>query len=114
MDLSCIQRSGIEFPKRSLNAAPIFTPPVSNPTLRITQAGYGMPINSSRRLDETMATEIEGLSLSSLDSMRNVMELLNDMLQAMTPGDSLVCTMMFSDVSRFSQEENSHPSHLYL
>ncbi|KGN58706.1 TOM1-like protein 6 isoform X1 [Cucumis sativus] len=84
-----LRRSGIEFPRRSLNAAPIFTPPVSNPTLRITQAGYGMPSNSSRRLDETMATEIEGLSLSSLDSMRNVMELLNDMLQAMTPGDSL-------------------------
>ncbi|CAK9323401.1 unnamed protein product [Citrullus colocynthis] len=84
-----LRRSGIEFPKRSLNAAPIFTPPASNPTLRITQAGYGMPSNSSRRLDETMATEIEGLSLSSLDSMRNVMELLNDMLQAVTPGDSL-------------------------
>ncbi|XP_038903947.1 TOM1-like protein 6 isoform X2 [Benincasa hispida] len=84
-----LRRSGIEFPKRSLDAAPIFTPPVSNPTLRITQAGYGMPSNSSRRLDETMATEIEGLSLSSLDSMRNVMELLNDMLQAVTPGDSL-------------------------
>lgn len=56
-----------------------------------------------------MATEIEGLSLSSLDSMRNVMELLNDMLQAMTPGDSLVCATMFSDVSRFSQEKKFSP-----
>ncbi|XP_023539617.1 TOM1-like protein 6 [Cucurbita pepo subsp. pepo] len=84
-----LRRSGIEFPKRSLNAVPIFTPPASNPTLRITQAGFGMPSNSSRRLDETMATEIEGLSLSSLDAMLNIMELLNDMLQAVTPEDSL-------------------------
>ncbi|XP_022157290.1 TOM1-like protein 6 [Momordica charantia] len=84
-----LRRSGIEFPKRSSNGVPIFTPPVSNPNTRTTQAGFGMPSNSSRRLDETMATEIEGLSLSSLDSMRNVMELLNDMLQAVNPGDSL-------------------------
>ena len=55
------QRSGVEFPKRSLDAAPIFTPPVTHPTPRHTQAGYGMPSNSSRRLDETMATEIESL-----------------------------------------------------
>lgn len=61
-----------------------------------------------------MATEIEGLSLSSLDSMRNVMELLNDMLQAVTPGDSLVCTMMFPELSRFSHEKSSHTSHLCL
>ncbi|XWS13084.1 hypothetical protein CRYUN_Cryun36dG0007100 [Craigia yunnanensis] len=46
-----------------------------------------MPSNSSRRLDETMATEIESLSLSSLDSMRDVMELLSDMMQAVNPSD---------------------------
>ncbi|XP_075638316.1 TOM1-like protein 6 [Castanea sativa] len=82
-----LRRSGVEFPKRSLDAAPIFTPPVTHPTLRNTQAGYGMPSNSSRRLDETMATEIESLSLSSMDSMWNVMELLSDMLQAVNPSD---------------------------
>ncbi|VVA14365.1 PREDICTED: TOM1 [Prunus dulcis] len=48
-----------------------------------------MPSNSSRRLDETMATEMENLSLSSLDSMRNVMELLSDMLQAVNPSDRM-------------------------
>lgn len=48
----------MEFPQRSLDAAPIFTPPVG---LRHAQAGYGMPTNSSRRLDETMATEFEGI-----------------------------------------------------
>ncbi|XP_011019039.1 PREDICTED: target of Myb protein 1-like [Populus euphratica] len=82
-----LRRAGVEFPQRSLDAAPIFTPPATNPTLRLTQPGYGMPSNSSRRLDETMAAEIEGLSLSGLDSMWDVMELLNDMLQAVNPGN---------------------------
>ncbi|GMI64466.1 hypothetical protein HRI_000115900 [Hibiscus trionum] len=80
-----LRRSGVEFPKRSSNAAPIFTPPATHPTMN---PGYGMPSNSSRRLDETMATEIESLSLSSLDSMRDVMQLLSDMLQAVNPSDS--------------------------
>lgn len=100
-----------------------------------------MPSNSARRLDETMATEIESLrsdfnvvsllcfiaaflhsidiasliihlqnlsymayllimfhdycSLSSMDSMRNVMELLGDMLQAVNPADRKVWPMIF-------------------
>ncbi|KAG6693260.1 hypothetical protein I3842_10G160400 [Carya illinoinensis] len=83
-----LRHSGVEFPQRSLDAAPIFTLPVNHPTLRLSQARYGrMPSNSSRRLDETMATEIESLSLSDMDSMRNVMELLSDMLQAVNPND---------------------------
>ncbi|BBH06332.1 Target of Myb protein 1 [Prunus dulcis] len=84
-----LRRSGVEFPKHSLEAPAIFTPPVTQTTLRHAQAGYGMPSNSSRRLDETMATEMENLSLSSLDSMRNVMELLSDMLQAVNPSDRM-------------------------
>ncbi|KAJ4841472.1 hypothetical protein Tsubulata_015693 [Turnera subulata] len=82
-----LRRSGVTFPQRSLDASPIFTPPVTHPAMRHPQAAYGMPGNSSRRLDETMATEIEGLSTSSLEAMRNVMELLSDMLQAVNPGD---------------------------
>ncbi|KAL9374488.1 hypothetical protein Peur_034108 [Populus x canadensis] len=82
-----LRRAGVQFPQRSSNAAPIFTPPATNPTLRHAQPGYGMPSNSSSRLDETMAAEIEALSLSSLDSMRDVMELLSDMLQAVNPRD---------------------------
>ena len=49
------------FPKRSLDAAPIFTPPPTHPALRSMHAGYGMPSSSSKTLDETMATEIESL-----------------------------------------------------
>ncbi|KAJ6369240.1 hypothetical protein OIU78_001576 [Salix suchowensis] len=82
-----LRRAGVQFPHRSSNAAPIFTPPATNPTLRHTHPGYGMPSNSSSRLDETMTAEIEGLSLSSLDSMRDVIELLSDMLQAVNPTD---------------------------
>ncbi|KAF5750758.1 TOM1-like protein 2 [Tripterygium wilfordii] len=94
-----LRRSGVQFPKRSLDTSPIFTPPASHPTLRITEPGYGMPTNSSRRLDETMATKIEGLSLSSMDAMRNVMELLNDMLQAVNPSDrSAVKDEIIADV----------------
>ncbi|XVF84221.1 hypothetical protein PTKIN_Ptkin17bG0008300 [Pterospermum kingtungense] len=80
-----LRRFGVPFPKRSSDAAPIFTPPATRPTLN--RPGNGMPSNSSRRLDETMATENESLSLSSLDSMRDVMELLSDMLQAVNPSD---------------------------
>ncbi|QCE12028.1 hepatocyte growth factor-regulated tyrosine kinase substrate [Vigna unguiculata] len=82
-----LKRSGVVFPKRSPDAAPIFTPPPTHPNIRNMQAGYGMSSNSSKTLDETMATEIESLSMSSLDSMRHVLDLLGDMLQAMNPGD---------------------------
>ncbi|XP_023639857.1 TOM1-like protein 6 isoform X2 [Capsella rubella] len=122
-----LRRSGVQFPRRSPDASPIITPPVSHPPLRqpqggygapqagygesqagygipqygvpqsgygvpqagygIPQVGYGMPSGSSRRLDEAMATEVEGLSLSSLESMRDVMDLLGDMLQAVDPSD---------------------------
>ncbi|EXB42395.1 TOM1-like protein 2 [Morus notabilis] len=90
-----LRRSGVEFPKRSLDASPIFTPPASHPTLGRPQPGYGMPSNASRRLDETMATEIETLSLSSIEAMRNVLELLGDMLQAVNPSD---CTAIKDEV----------------
>ncbi|KAF9595638.1 hypothetical protein IFM89_001539 [Coptis chinensis] len=93
-----LRRSGVEFPQRSRDAAPIFTPPVTNPLMRHSQAGYGMPNNTSIRLDEAMASEMENLSLSkllvncpfsisSLDSMRSVMDLLGDMLQAVNTND---------------------------
>ncbi|XP_062098404.1 TOM1-like protein 6 isoform X2 [Humulus lupulus] len=65
------------------------TPPASHQTMGHPQPRYGMPSNSSRRLDETMATKIESLSLSSMEAMQNVLELLSDMLQAVNPGDSV-------------------------
>ncbi|GMP86068.1 hypothetical protein CsSME_00038998 [Camellia sinensis var. sinensis] len=82
-----LKHAGVVFPKRSPDAAPIFTPPVSHSTLSHAQAGYGMPNNASTRLDEAMTADMENLSLSSLNSMRNVLDLLADMLQAVNPSD---------------------------
>ncbi|XP_010264485.1 PREDICTED: TOM1-like protein 2 isoform X2 [Nelumbo nucifera] len=82
-----LRRSGVEFPQRSSDAAPIFTPPVTHPMPRHIQAGYGMPSNTTRRLDEAMASEVESLSLSNIDSMWSIMELLTEMLQAVNPND---------------------------
>lgn len=82
-----LRRSGVQFPKRSPDAVPIFTPPVTHPSIGPPQPGYERPSNSTRRLDEAMASDVGSLSLSSLDAMQNALELLTDMLQAINPSD---------------------------
>ncbi|KZV34951.1 hypothetical protein F511_04925 [Dorcoceras hygrometricum] len=82
-----LRRVGVQFPRQSPDAAPIFTPPATHPTSRLPQPGYGMPSSSTTRLDEAMTTE-ENLSSSSINSMREVLDLLIDMLQAVDPSDS--------------------------
>ncbi|KAL9661247.1 hypothetical protein QQ045_026069 [Rhodiola kirilowii] len=82
-----LRRSGVQFPERSQDAAPIFTPPVTHPPVRQAQSSYGMPSNASARLDEAMASETESLSLFGLDAIRRVTELLTDMLRAVNPSD---------------------------
>ncbi|KAM0948071.1 putative TOM1-like protein, plant [Dioscorea sansibarensis] len=84
-----LKRSGVVFPKRSADSALIFTPPATRPTAipRHIHANYGMPNNSSIRLDEAMASEMANLSLVDLDSIQNVMELLSEMLRAVNPSD---------------------------
>ncbi|KAK6118218.1 hypothetical protein DH2020_048004 [Rehmannia glutinosa] len=74
--------------RRPPDAAPIFTPPVTHPISRQPQPGYGMPSSSSTRLDEAMAAD-ENISLSSLNSMHDVLDLLADMLKAVDPNDRL-------------------------
>lgn len=83
-----LRRYGIQFPQRSQHSAPVITPPVTHHT-GAAQVGFGMPTNSSTRLDEAMNSEVEGLSFSILESMRSVLELLNDMLQAVNPSDRM-------------------------
>lgn len=83
-----LRRSGVHFPQRSPRSAPVITPPVTRPS-RVGQVGFGMPANSSRRLDEAMSSEVESLSISTLESMRNAFELLDDMLQAVNPNDRM-------------------------
>ncbi|CAA3015918.1 target of Myb 1-like [Olea europaea subsp. europaea] len=82
-----LRRSGVQFPQRSPDTAPIFTPPVTHPLPRHPQPGYGMPSSSTTRLDEAMAAEVETLSLSSLNAMGDVLDLLADMLLAVDPSD---------------------------
>ncbi|KAL9152820.1 hypothetical protein ABFS82_10G007300 [Erythranthe guttata] len=82
-----LRRYGVDFPRNSVDAVPIFTPPVTHPPTRHQfQPGYGMPSTSSTRLDQAMAAE-ENLSVSSLNSMNDVLDLLADMLQAVDPSD---------------------------
>ncbi|WOH01965.1 hypothetical protein DCAR_0521352 [Daucus carota subsp. sativus] len=84
-----LRRGGVEFPQRASDSALIFTPPVTHSTVGHAHAGYGMPSNSSTRLDEAMASEIETLSLSSINSMQEVLDLLSAMLQAVDPNDRM-------------------------
>ncbi|CAN6467191.1 unnamed protein product [Victoria cruziana] len=82
-----LRRSGVEFPRHLKDAAPIFTPPVTHPIVRKPEISYGMPSHSSRRLDEAMASERDLLSPSSLDAIQSVLDLLKDMLDAISPND---------------------------
>ncbi|CAI9097191.1 OLC1v1033563C1 [Oldenlandia corymbosa var. corymbosa] len=84
-----LRRFGVSFPERSLDTAPIFTPPATHPPLRHPQPGYGMPNNSSTRLDQAMAAEVETLSLSIMSPMRDILDLLADMLRAVNPTDRM-------------------------
>ncbi|KAM0040608.1 putative TOM1-like protein, plant [Helianthus debilis subsp. tardiflorus] len=82
-----LQQYGVQFPHRSPDAALIFTPPVTHPPFGLSQANYGVPTYSSTSLDEAMASEIESLSVSVMESMRNVSDLLSEMLQEVDPND---------------------------
>ncbi|KAJ0574165.1 putative VHS domain, GAT domain, GAT domain superfamily protein [Helianthus annuus] len=82
-----LQQYGVQFPHRSPDAALIFTPPVTHPPFGLSQANYGIPTYSSTSLDEAMASEIESLSVSMMESMRNVSDLLSEMLQEVDPND---------------------------
>ncbi|KAI3447840.1 hypothetical protein Pfo_004505 [Paulownia fortunei] len=78
-----LRRSGVEFPRDPPNAAPILTP-VTHPISRHPHPG-GIPSSSSTMLDEVMLPG--NLSLSIINSMCGVVDLLNDMLQAVDPSD---------------------------
>ncbi|GMH09521.1 hypothetical protein Nepgr_011362 [Nepenthes gracilis] len=77
------ERSSVQFPPRSLDSTPIFTPPVTQPSTRLAHASVGMPINTLKRLDEIVASGVE--SFSSIESLQNVIGLLANMLQAIDP-----------------------------
>ncbi|CAN7113367.1 TOM1-like protein 7 [Brassica rapa] len=80
-------RSGVKFPQRS-KEAPLMLEPSSQSSSSSSSSSMNlMSIGSFKRLDEAMATEIESLSLSNLESMRTVMDLMSVMVQAVNPSD---------------------------
>lgn len=112
--ISVLQRSGIAFPQRSANAPPIFTPPVARSELTSAyhQSGVGAPIATSVSLNTAMASDTGNLrcviginnskvtsdtyshvlcpplcSLSDFSRIRDMIELLREMLQAVNPND---------------------------
>eukprot|EP01018_Ginkgo_biloba_P000306 Gb_06800 [translate_table: standard] len=82
-----LRRTGVEFPERAENTAPIFTPPLTRPVTGQSQPGYGMPSHIASRLDEAMASEMPGLSLSDMEAARGGMEVLAEMLRAVDQND---------------------------
>ncbi|KAH0455677.1 hypothetical protein IEQ34_015709 [Dendrobium chrysotoxum] len=74
-----LKRSGLRFPQNQRDDdLPITNQP---------QVGYGMPSDSVERLDEVMASERYDSSFSDLANIQSVMDLFNNMLQAVNPKD---------------------------
>ena len=85
-----LHRTGVEFPERVKNTAPIFTPPLTRGLIGQSQPGYGMLSHIASRLDEAMASEMSGLSLSKIEVAHGVMEVLAEMLHAVNPNNKQV------------------------
>jgi len=77
-----LKRSGVMFPRRPVDAPPIFTPPA------VHQA-YGSPRYPSGSLNERMTSDVETLSFEGLNNIRNAAELLRDMVNALNPADRM-------------------------
>ncbi|XP_047945400.1 TOM1-like protein 6 isoform X2 [Salvia hispanica] len=80
-----LRRFGVQFPHRPPDAAPIHTP--ATHAVSTPPPGYRMSSSSSTRLNEATGAEDTTLSLSGLNSMCDVLELLTDMLRAVDPSD---------------------------
>ncbi|CAL4973375.1 unnamed protein product [Urochloa decumbens] len=73
-----VKTTGVVFPKRPIDAPPIFTPPVHNSS---------SPRYAAGSLSDRMSSDVETLSLGDLNNIRNVTDLLNDMVHALNPSD---------------------------
>ncbi|KAL6853755.1 hypothetical protein ACP4OV_019784 [Aristida adscensionis] len=79
-----VKRTGVVFPRRPIDAPPIFTPPASQ-----NSQTYGSPRYAAGSLNERMSSDVETLSLGDLNKFRNVTDLLNDMVHALNPSDRM-------------------------
>ncbi|KAJ1286010.1 hypothetical protein BS78_03G321100 [Paspalum vaginatum] len=77
-----VKTTGVVFPRRPIDSPPIFTPPAT----RNSQT-YGSPRYAEGSLSDRMSSDVETLSLGDLSKIRNVTDLLNDMVHALNPSD---------------------------
>ncbi|KAF8775458.1 hypothetical protein HU200_004883 [Digitaria exilis] len=74
-----VKTTGVVFPKRPIDAPPIFTPPAIH--------NSSSPRYAAGSLSDRMSSDVETLSLGDLNNIRNVTDLLNDMVHALNPSD---------------------------
>ncbi|CAD6236148.1 unnamed protein product [Miscanthus lutarioriparius] len=77
-----VKTTGVVFPKRPIDAPPILTPPATH-----NSQTYGSPRYAAGSLSDRMSSDVETLSLGDLSKIRNVADLLNDMVYALNPSD---------------------------
>lgn len=77
-----VKRTGVVFPRRPIDAPPILTPPATH-----NSQNYGSPRYAAGSLNEQMSSDVDTLSLGDLNNIRNVTELLSDMVYALNPSD---------------------------
>ncbi|KAG9456143.1 hypothetical protein H6P81_000651 [Aristolochia fimbriata] len=73
-------RAGAVFPQRADRAAPIFTPPQSQPL-----SSYPPNIRNDRQ--EVADSDLPNLSLAEIQNARGIMDVLAEMLNALDPGN---------------------------
>ncbi|KQK10380.1 TOM1-like protein 6 [Brachypodium distachyon] len=77
-----VKRTGVVFPRHPVDAPPILTPPATH-----SSQNYGSPRYGAASLNDRMSSDVDTLSLGDLNNIRNVTELLNDMVHALNPSD---------------------------
>ncbi|CAN6332721.1 unnamed protein product [Urochloa humidicola] len=77
-----LKRSGVMFPRRPVDAPPIFTPPAAH-------QAHGSPRYPSGSLNGRITSDVETLSFEGLNNIRNAAELLRDMVNALNPADHM-------------------------
>ncbi|KAI3912632.1 hypothetical protein MKW92_028857 [Papaver armeniacum] len=88
-----LRRAGVQFPERPADTSPAYTPPVKQLTQGQSQAGSELSRSSSLSLKESESSdqdkteEVESLSLSHMDCIRSIKEVLADMLYNFNPNE---------------------------
>ncbi|KAI3994240.1 hypothetical protein MKX01_012497 [Papaver californicum] len=88
-----LRRAGVQFPERPADTSPAYTPPVKQLTQGQSQAGSEMSRSNSLNLKESESSnkdkseEVESLSLSHMDCIRSIKEVLADMLYNFNPNE---------------------------